>query len=160
MKSFKIISLGAVCFVVVFVIAILVVSSLGGVIGDQQERNHNRFVQNVDGLTNTFREPIENCAIMAVEQNDNDCIMAVDEEYRVQFGSLIKLFGYESHIQELYIYWQADLQYWYDSKKAKLEHSEDPDLLEEELKRISKTRESSVIARTQPDFASKVESSR
>lgn len=104
MKSFKIISLGAICFVIVFVIAILVASSLSGVIGDQQERNYSRFVQNVDGLTNTFRGPTEECAVKEFEQKDHNCIVAVDEEYRAQFSSLIKLFGYNSHIQELYLY--------------------------------------------------------
>ena len=43
--------------------------------------------------------------------------MKADKEYRIQIGSLIKLFEYESHMQELYQYWQADLQFWYDTKK-------------------------------------------
>ena len=160
MISFKIISLGAICFVIVFAIAILVASSLSGVIGDQQERNYSRFVQNVDGLTNTFRVPVEECAVKEFEQNDHNCIVVVDEEYRVQFGSLIKLFGYESHIQELYLYWQADLQFWYDSKKAELEYFENPNQLDIELKKISDVREKSVIARMQSDFATSVESKR
>ncbi|MDH3676939.1 MAG: hypothetical protein OEQ12_01400, partial [Nitrosopumilus sp.] len=86
MKSFKIIALGSVCFIVVFIVAVLLAISLGDIIGDQNERNYSRFVQNVDALTNTFREPVEECAKKTIEGQDNDCIIAVDEEYRIQFG--------------------------------------------------------------------------
>jgi hypothetical protein len=156
--KFKIIALGGFCFVVVFGVAVLVATYLGDVIGDQSERNYDRFVQNVEGLTNTFRPSVEECAIKAVKEQDEECMILVDEEYRIQFGSLIKLFGYEEHIQELYQYWQADLQYWYDVKKIELENVEIPDVAESEIKRISEIRDQAVQARLQPEFAILVDS--
>ncbi len=142
---------------VVFVIAILVVNSLEGVIGNQQERNYARFVQNVDGLTNTFRGSVEECAIIDLENQNKECLTQVDQEYRIQFGSLIKLFGYESYLQELYQYWQADLQYWYDAKKIHAEYS-DEDLVKSELEEISKIRQKAQYERLSPEFAKIVES--
>lgn len=156
--KFKIIALGGICFVVVFGVAVLVATYLGGVIEDQNERNYDRFVQNVNGLTNTFRAPVEECAIKAVIEQDEECMILVDEEYRMQFGSLIKLFGYEEYIQELYQYWQADLQYWYDVKKIELEDVEISDVAESEIKRISEIRDQAVQARLQPEFATLVDS--
>ena len=120
MKPFKIIAIGVVCSVAVVIGVLVIFNTLDKLLDDQQERNYNRFVQNVDGLTNTFRQPVVDCAQKAVELEDYDCIVAGDEEYRIHFGSLIKLFGYEPYIQELYQYWQADLQYWYESKKIQL----------------------------------------
>ena len=158
MKHAKIIGLGAVCFVIVLGIAMLVASSLGDILENQQERNYNRFVSNVDGLTNTFRHQVEECAQKQVESNDDDCIKSVIAEYQVQFGTLIKLFGYEVYLEKLYRYWQADLQYWYDLKKIELQYSDNPKLLESEIKRISEIREKSVNARLQPELATRVES--
>jgi len=56
-----------------------------GVIVSQSERNYSRFVQNMDGLTNTFRMSIEDCAIKEMEQQDVECIKMVEDEYRNQF---------------------------------------------------------------------------
>ena len=81
-------------------------------------------------------------------------------KYRTQFGSLIKLFGYESHIQEIYQYWQADLEFWYEAKKIQLEYSQNPEVIELEIKRLSDIRDKAVQARLQAEFASQVESSR
>ena len=160
MNSFKIGIVGGLCSLGVFIAVLIVINSFDVIIGGQDERNYNRFVQNVDGLTNTFRQQTEDCAQKAVEIRNHDCIKEVDEEYRIQFGSLIKLFGYESHIQELYQYWQADLEFWYETKKTQLEYSQNPDVMELEIKRLSDIRDKSVQARLQAEFASQVESSR
>ena len=126
-------------------------SPLGELIDSQKERNYDRFVQNADGLTNTFRGQVEECFEIAVAQNNNECFTRVDKEYRIQFGSLIKLFGYESHMQELYEYWQADLQFWYDAKKIKTNYS-NPDFIESELEKISEIRQKAVQERLNPKF--------
>ena len=157
LKKYKIISLGVICFVVVVLMFILVANSLGELIDSQKERNYSRFVQNADGLTNTFRRQVEECSEMAIVQNDNECFTRVDNEYRIQFGSLIKLFGYESHIQELYEYWQADLQFWYDAKKIKTNYS-NPDFIESELEKISEIRQKAVQERLNPKFVQSVDS--
>ncbi len=114
-------------------------------------------MQNVDGLTNTFRGSVEECAIIDLENQNKECLTQVDQEYRIQFGSLIKLFGYESYLQELYQYWQADLQYWYDAKKIHAEYS-DEDLVKSELEEISKIRQKAQYERLSPEFAKIVES--
>ena len=158
MKSSKIIGLGVVCFVIVFAIAVIVVYSLSDVIESQQERNYNRFVSNVDGLTNTFRPLVEECAQKEIELQDRECIKVVTSEYQIQFGTLIKLFGYESHIKELYKFWYADLQFWYDSKKAQLLYFEDQGRLELEIKRFSEIREKAIKERLRSELASQVES--
>ena len=160
MKSFDIGIVGGLCSLGVFIAVLIVINSFDVVIGGQDERNYNRFVQNVDGLTNTFRQQVEECAQKAVEIRNNDCIKSVDEEYRTQFGSLIKLFGYESHIQEIYQYWQADLEFWYEAKKIQLEYSQNPEVIELEIKRLSDIRDKAVQARLLAEFASQVESSR
>lgn len=158
--KYKIIAIGGFCFVVVFALAIVVATYLGEVIGDQRERNYHRFIQNADGLTNTFRVPVEDCAIKKVKQQDEDCIKNVDEEYRIQFGSLIKIFGYEAHIQELYLYWKVDLQYWYDVKKIELKNLETPEVVELKIKQISDIRNQAVHDRLQPKFVGQIESNK
>lgn len=158
MKSLKFIGLGVLCFVVVFAIVIIVTSSLSDIIENQQERNYNRFVSNVEGLTNTFRQPVEDCAQKEIDLQDKKCIEMVTSEYQIQFGTLIKLFGYESHIEDLYKFWHADLQFWHDSKKIQLQYSENQNLLEIELKKISEIREKAIHERLNPEFAYKVES--
>lgn len=135
---------------------IAVENLLGELIDSQRERNYNRFVQNADGLTNTFREQIEECSFKE-DPNDNECFMKADKEYRIQFGSLIKLFGYESHMQELYQYWQADLQFWYDAKKIEKIYS-NSDLLDSELEKIFEIRQKAVQERLNPKFVQVVES--
>lgn len=155
--KFKIIALGSFCFVVIFAIAVIVGNSVGVFIDDQSQRNYNRFVQNVDALTNTFRAPIEECAVKAIEQQDEECIKKIDEEYRIQFGSLIKLFGYDEYVQELYPYWKVDLQFWYDSKKIELENLLTPEIAELKIKQKSEIREQTVQDRLQFEFASQVE---
>jgi len=156
--KYKIIVIGGFCFVVVFALAIAVATYLGEIIGDQRERNYYRFVQNADGLTNTFREPVEDCAIKKVKQQDEGCIKKIDEEYRIQFGSLIKLFGYEAHIKELYPYWKIDLQYWYEAKKIELKNLETLEVVELKIKQISDIRNQAVNDRLQPKFVAQVES--
>ena len=158
MKTSKIIGIGTVCFVAAFAIAVIVTNSLGEVIENQQERNYQRFVSNMDGLTNTFREPIEGCVQKEMQFQDNVCVKGVIEEYQIQFGTLIKLFGYESNIEELYKYWLADLEFWYDSKKIEQQYFDQPDLLNSELERLSNINEEAVKARTDSEFAFRVES--
>lgn len=147
--------MGVICFVVVLVFTV-VANPLGELIDTQKERNYKRFVQNADGLTNTFRGQVEECSKI-VTKNDNECFTSVDKEYRSQFGSLIKLFGYESHMQELYQYWQADLQFWYDAKKIKTNYS-NPDFIEAELEKISEIRQKAVQERLSPKFVQIVDS--
>lgn len=124
---------------------------LGDVLGKQGERNYQRFVQNVDGLTETFHQPVEDCATKELENNDIECIKKLEDEYRVQFGSLIKLFGYESHIQELYQYWQADLRFWYEVKKIEIQNQGSESKLIE-INKIEEIRNNAVKARNNPSF--------
>ena len=149
---------GAICAVVVFAGVLILINSFDLIVEGQDQRNYNRFVQNVDGLTITFRQQVEECAQKKITLKDDECLKEVEEEYRVQFGSLIKLFGYQSSIQELYQYWQADLQYWYDAKKIQLEYAHNPEIIESEINRLSEIRENAVQARLQAEFAQKVES--
>ena len=142
---------------VAFAIAILVENSLEGIIENQRERNYARFVKNVDGLTNTFRGPVEECAIISVEKDDDECLNRVFEEYRNQFGSLIKLFGYESHMLELYQYWQFDLEYWYNAKKIQMQYT-DTELIQSKLEEILRIQQKAKQERLDPDFANFIES--
>ena len=135
MKTSKIIGIGAVCFIAVFAIAIILTNSLSGLIENQQERNYQRFVTNVDGLTNTFRQPIEQCAQEETSLQEK-CISTVLAEFQIQFGTLIKLFGYEPHIEELYYLWKADLDFWFDSKNVELQYSDNPQLVQSELEKL------------------------
>lgn len=104
----------------------------------------------MNGLTETFHQQVEECAIREVEKQDKDCVNKLEEEYRNQFGSLIKLFGYESHVQELYQYWQADLKFWYEAKKIKIQNNENES--ENELSKILEVRNKAVKARLEPSF--------
>lgn len=157
MKYKKIIGLGAICFVIVFAIAILITISLEDIIGDQQERNYKRFVTNVDGLTNTFRQPVEEC-VANMEFENNVCIKETIAEYQIQFSTLIKLFGYENYIDELYQYWEADLRYWHEVKKLETELAENPELQNQEIQRLEKIRQDNINARLDASFAEKIES--
>ena len=158
MKKSKIIAVGCLGFVVVFVIVVILTNPLEGVIVNQEERNYERFVTNADGVTNTFRQPVEDCAQKNDQRQEEKCMDDVIGEYQIQFGSLIKLFGYESSTEQLYQYWKADLDFWFDSKKAELQYLESPELLQQELQRLSDIRDQSVQERLQLDFAQKVES--
>ena len=124
---------------------------LGDLLGQQGERNYQRFVQNVDGLTETFHQQVEDCATKEVESNNKECIKKLEEGYRVQFSSLIKLFGYESHIQELYRYWQADLRFWYETKKIEIQNQES-EYKSIEINKITEIRNNAVEARINPSF--------
>lgn len=155
LKKYKKISLGVICFVVVVLVLLVVANPLGELIDSQKKRNYDRFVQNADGLTNTFREQVEGCSKIETK-NDNECFTSVDKEYRIQFGSLIKLFGYESHMQELYQYWQADLQFWYDAKKIKENYS-NQDFVEAELEKISEIRQKALQERLSPKFVQSID---
>jgi len=139
------------CIVIVFLITFVISHFLGDVLGKQGERNYQRFVQNVDGLTETFHQPVEDCATKELENNDIECIKKLEDEYRVQFGSLIKLFGYESHIQELYQYWQADLRFWYEVKKIEIQNQGSESKLIE-INKIEEIRNNAVKARNNPSF--------
>ena len=158
MKTTKIIGIGAACFVAVFAIAIIVTNPLGVVIENQQERNYQRFVTNLDGLTNTFRQPVEDCAQKIDKIQQKQCLEGVIEEFQIQFGTLIKLFGYEPHIEELYYLWKADLDFWFDSKNVELQYANNPQLKQSELEKLSKIRNDAVDSRLQPSFAQQVES--
>ena len=105
MKPIKFALIISACIVIVFSTTFIISHFLGDLLGQQRERNYQRFVQNVDGLTETFHQPVEDCATKDLENKDKECIKKLEDEYKVQFSSLIKLFGYESHIQELYQYW-------------------------------------------------------
>ena len=157
MKKSKIIAIGVACIVIVFGVAILVTSLLEDVLAGQQERNYNRFVSNVEGLTNTYRQPIEQCAQAEPSLQDR-CVSGVISEFQIQFGTLIKLFGYESHIEDLYRYWKADLDFWYKLKQLEIQYSDDPELLSSEIEKITKARQELVNARLNPEFATSVES--
>ncbi|NIM25265.1 MAG: hypothetical protein GTN35_02015 [Nitrososphaeria archaeon] len=157
MKTSKIIGIGAACFVVVITIAIITTNSLGGLIENQQERNYQRFVSNVDGLTNTFRQSVEACAELDQIQQ-KQCMEEVIEEFQIQFGTLIKLFGYEPHIEELYYLWKADLDFWFDSTKVQLQYSNNPEFIQSEIQRLSDIRQKAIDSRLKPSFAQQVES--
>ena len=157
MKSINFRIIGVIVAVAVFVGVLILVNSFDLIIEGQYERNYNRFVQNADGLTKTFRSQVEECVDEQIDLKEN-CMKKINEEFAVQFGSIVKLFGYDEFIQELYQLWQADLQYWHDSKKVQLQFSNRPEILELELDRISKIRKDSVQTRLQPEFASKIES--
>ena len=157
MKTRKIIGIGAACFVVL-TIAIIITNSLGGVIENQQERNYQRFVTNVDGLTNTFRQPVEVCAQEIDKIQQKQCLEGVIEEFQIQFGTLIKLFGYEPHIEELYYLWKADLDFWFDSKNVELQYSDDTEFMQSEIQRLSEIRQKAIDSRLEPSFAQRVES--
>lgn len=158
MKTSKIIGIGAACFVVVITIAIITTNSLGGLIENQQERNYQRFVTNVDGLTNTFRQPVEDCAQKIDKIQQKQCMEGVIEEYQMQFGTLIKLFGYESDIEELYYLWKADLDFWFDSKNVELQYPDDTQFVQSEMQRMSDIRQKAIDSRTEPELAKNVES--
>jgi hypothetical protein len=155
MKPTKIIVL-VVCIAVALGIAMIVTVSLGEVLENQQERNYNRFVTNVDGLTNTFRQPVEEC-VQQTEFTENDCIKKTVKEYQIQFGTLIKLFGYEQHIEELYKYWEADLRYWYEMKKLK-DFEQNSELSSQGIQSLEEYRQKNINARLDSGFAQKIES--
>ena len=89
MKTSKIIGIGAICFVV-FAITIIATNSLGGMIESQQERNYQRFVTNVDGLTKTFRQPIEQCAQEEPSLQDQ-CKSSVMEEFQILVSIIVQI---------------------------------------------------------------------
>ena len=159
MKFTKGVLIGIICLVTVILVVTFVTSFFEGAIVSQSERNYSRFVQNVDGLTNTFRISVEDCAIKEIEIQDRECIKMVEDDYRNQFFSLVKLFGYELYFEELYGYWQADLRYWYDLKKIQIQNI-GTEIREDEIKKISEIRTKAVKEKFQPIFLKQLESTK